>query len=490
LLGVEKNLFNEKLFRRLEELKPLYFDEADKQKKDRYKQQIDDTIHQLTNDKQAFDFEIYFSEVFHRKDGFDVVIANPPYLSHDRISEEKTALRNAFRVYDSFADVYCYFVERGINVLRDNGVLTFITSNSYIRADYGAKLRQYLSSHTCIAQLLNMEQSQVFEAAIVNVAVLVAVKARATASDITRATNSAWNSGSFNQFVRSEGFNLPTSEFNSTLWTLADADVLAVRKKIEASGRTLKSLGAKIRLGIATGYNDAFLVDAPTRGSLLEIDKSNAEIIVGVIRGRDIDRYRKIEPKLHLIAAKNGINIKRDYPTIFRHFESFGQGFKTRGAQGQRWWNLRACNFYEDFDHERIVWIELSDKARFTKCPAGVWCLNTAYFMLPPPRYSPNYLLGVLNSRVIDFYFRLIAQTSGMGVTRWFNVYVEKFPIPTFALEKQKPVECLVDRILAAKQRDANADTSALEREIDHLVYALYGLTPEEIKIVEGANEN
>jgi adenine-specific DNA-methyltransferase len=208
---------------------------------------------------------------------------------------------------------------------------------------------------------------------------------------------------------------------------------------------------------------------------------------VGVIRGRDIDRYKYIEPKLYLIAARNGIDIKRDYPTIFRHFESFGQSFRTRGAQGQRWWNLRACNFYDDFDRERIVWIELSDKARFTRCPAGVWCLNTAYFMLPPAGYAPNFLLGVLNSRLIDFYFRLITQTSGMGVTRWFNVYVEKFPIPTVPPQKQKAVERLVDRILAAKQRDPEADTSALEQQIDQLVYALYSLTPEEIKVVEGS---
>ena len=427
--------------------------------------------------------------MFHRKHGFDIVIANPPYLSHDRIAEEKTALRNAFSVYDSFADVYCYFIERGINILRHNGVLTFITSNSYIKADYGAKVRRYLSSCTRIAALLNMEQSQVFEAAIVNVAVLVTSKTRPAASDITRATNASWNSGSFNQFVRSEGFDLPTCEFNSPLWTLAGAEVLAVRTKIEAAGKSLKSRGAKIRLGVATGHNGAFLVDTSVKRSLVKMDKSNAEIIVGVIRGRDIDRYKYIEPKLHLIAAKNGINIKRDYPTIFRHFESFGQSFKTRGAQGQHWWNLRACNFYEDFDYERIVWIELSDRARFTTCPAGVWCLNTAYFMLPPAEYAPNFLLGVLNSRVIDFYFRLIAQTSGMGVPRWFNVYVEKFPVPTLALEKQKSLGRLVDRILAAKQRDADADTSAWDREIDQLVYALYGLTPEEIKIVEGANK-
>ena len=487
LLGVEKTLFNEKLLSQLEELKPKYFDETDSGKKHGYRQEIDQIIHQLTNGNTTFDFEIYFSEVFRPKGGFDVVIANPPYVSHDRIREEKTALRNAFKVYDSFADVYCYFVERGIDILAQNGVLAFITSNSYIKADYGLKLRQHLSGRTRIVQILNIEQSRVFETAIVNVAVLIATRTRPRQSDLTRATNSAWNLGPFDRFVRTKGFDLPASSFGSAMWTLARGEVLAVRRTIETTGKTLKSLGAKIRLGIATGYNDAFLIDAAKRRSLVEMDAASAEIIVPIIRGRDIERYGNIRPQLHLIAARNGVNIKRDYPAIFQHFDSFGHGFRSRGAKGRQWWNLRACSFYEDFEHERIVWIELSDSARFTICPGGVWCLNSAYFMLPPRAFSPRYVLGLLNSRLIDFYFRLIAQTSGMGVTRWINLYVEEFPLPGVSPERQKAVEGLVDGVLAAKAADAEADTSALEREIDQLVYQLYGLTPEEIAIVEGA---
>ncbi len=486
-------LFRSVRVQKIEELKARFFGETDYDAKMRLKTEIDGQLSQaFANSKRSlgyevnFDFQTVFSEVF-RGGGFDVVIGNPPYVSHEHIREMKTALREASEVYSPFADIYCYFIEKAVRVLAKKGVLAFITSNSYIKADYGAKLREYLGKHTNILQLLSVERSQIFDTAIVNVAILLATKAQPVEGATAYVINSAWNSASFRRFVRAAGFEVPRSVFNSCTWALAHANVQELRARVEANGKALISLGAKIRLGIATGRNDAFLLTAAARDALLDMDGRNGDVIVPVVRGRDIERYGKIEPGTYLIAARNGVNIKRDYPTLYRHFESFGASFRSRGAQGQEWWNLRACSFYDDFDCERIVWIELSNEARFTRCPAGVWCLNSAYFMLPPLGFSLSYILGVLNSRLIKFYFNLIAQTSGMGVTRWINVYVEKFPIPTAPSEEQGAVERLVDRILAAKEEMVSPDTSSLEREIDQLVYQLYNLTPEEIAIVEGA---
>ena len=157
LIGVEKGqLENWKAIHRLETLKPLYFDEVDKKKKDTYRQEIDDLIHKLTDGKTIFDFEIYFSEVFHKKRGFDVAIANPPYVSHDQIAEDKTTLRRLFHAYSAFADLYCCFLERSLELLRPGGTLSFITSNSYLKAEYGSNLRSLLHKKTAIRQLLNL----------------------------------------------------------------------------------------------------------------------------------------------------------------------------------------------------------------------------------------------------------------------------------------------------------------------------------------------
>ena len=119
--------------------------------------------------------------------------------------------------------------------------------------------------------------------------------------------------------------------------------------------------------------------------------------------------------------------------------------------QGQHWTNLRACSFYDDFKKEKIVWIELSDLGRFALCKAEVYLLNSAYFLLPPSGIDSKYLLGILNSSTIRFYLSLVAETSGMGTSRWINNYVKEFPIPVVVHERQTEIIELVVEILAAK---------------------------------------
>ena len=165
--------------------------------------------------------------------------------------------------------------------------------------------------------------------------------------------------------------------------------------------------------------------------------------------------------------------MKRDYPDIYTHLDSFGPEFKRRGAQGEKWYNLRACAFFDDFKRNKIVWIELADKGRFALCSEEIYLVNSAYFMIPPPSLNPKYLLAILNSRVIEFYLGLIAETSGMGTSRWINNYVKEFPIVMAKLADQTPIINIVDSILAAKQRDASTDTSALEQKLDKLVVKL-----------------
>ena len=256
---------------------------------------------------------------------------------------------------------------------------------------------------------------------------------------------------------------------------------------MESSGKTLEELNTKIRLGIATGSNEAFLIDEDQRREFCEKNPINTEIIKPILRGRDISRYSYTLPKQHILLTKNGVNVEGDYPDIYEHLESFGDKFKNRGAQGQHWTNLRACSFYDDFKKEKIVWIELSDLGRFALCSDEVYLLNSAYFLLPPSNIDSKFLLGILNSSTIRFYLSLVAETSGMGTSRWINNYVKEFPIPVVACEQQTGIIKIVNQILEMKIANPDADTADLEREIDKCVYALYNLTAEEIAIVEKA---
>ena len=423
-------------------------------------------------------------------EGFDVVIGNPPYISHDKIPKQlKTKIKNHYQSYQPFADVYCYFIEKALELQNKKGLLSFITSNSYLRAEYGAPIRSLLLNKNMLLRMLNIENSQVFESAIVNVAIIISCKPTDPTDDFCVVVNSPFSGNSFADFVKINGFNYSQADFNSKSWNLAEPKLVKLQRKLESSGKTLEEFQTKIRLGIATGSNEAFLIDEDQKREFCEKNPVNAEIIKPVLRGRDISRYSYILPGQYILLSKNGVNLERDYPDIHEHLDSFGDKFKNRGAQGQHWTNLRACSFYDDFKKEKIVWIELSDLGRFALCNEEIYLLNSAYFLLPPSGIDSKFLLGILNSSTIRFYLSLVAETSGMGTSRWINNYVKEFPIPVVAHEQQTEIIEIVNQILDAKHTSPDTDTSELEKEIDHLVYTLYDLTPDEIAIVEGSTE-
>ena len=429
-----------------------------------------------------FDPELMFGV----SDGFDAVIGNPPYISHDKIPKQlKAQIKSHYQSYQPFADAYCYFIEKALELQSDSGVLSFITSNSYLRAEYGAPIRNLLLSKNMLLRILNIEDSQVFESAIVNVAIIMSRKPTNSTDASCIVVNSPFSGNSFADFVKINGFNYPQVYFNSKSWNLAEPKLVELQKKLESSGKTLEKFRTKIRLGIATGSNEAFLIDEDQKREFCDNNPVNAEIIKPILRGRDISRYSYTLPGQYILLSKNGVNVERDYPDIYEHLESFGDRFKNRGAQGQHWTNLRACSFYNDFKKEKIVWIELSDLGRFALCNEEIYLLNSAYFLLPPPSIDTKFLLGILNSTTIRFYLNLVAETSGMGTRRWINNYVKNFPIPVVAHDQQIEIIRIVDQILDAKRAAPDADTSNPENEIDNLVYALYNLTEDEIAIVE-----
>ena len=420
-------------------------------------------------------------------DGFDVVIANPPYVSHDKIPQQvKHTLGGTYESYKPFADLYCFFMEKAVRLQNDGGVSALITSNSFLKAEYGALIRNYLRRNTVLLQVLNIENSQVFDNVIVNVAITITRKADPTNEDLCLVASGPLSSNDRDNLIDAASFEVSQSYFDRISWNLVQPRIHDVQQKIGSVGRTLAQLGTKIRLGIATGSNEAFVIEEQQKEAFYTASRVNRDIIKPILRGRDIQRYNYTLPGLHVLLTKNGVDVERDYPDIYQYLDSFGDSFKNRGAQGKHWTNLRACSFFDDFKKEKIVWIELNDTGRFALCNEEVYLLNSAYFLLPPQSVNSKFLLGILNSSTIRFYLDQISGTSGMGTNRWINSYVKEFPIPSATRKQQDPLISLVDHILKAKEVDANADTSEIEEEIDWLVYDLYGLTNAEVAVVEG----
>lgn len=424
--------------------------------------------------------------MFGVSDGFDMVIANPPYLSHEKI-KDKIIIKDSYSTYEPFADMYCYFLELAIKLQNKNGSLTFITSNSYLRSEYGAPLRKYIKNNNYILHLINIDDAQIFNNAIVNVAIIISSKSKSFSnSNCIVANSQILLDNNFEEYIHENSYLYSQQDFDTKYWSLVKANILTLQKKIAVKGKTLEKLGIKIRLGLATGSNGAFIINEQKKHELITMNSKNNNIIRPILRGRDILRYNYTLPSLYILLTKNGIDVKNEYPDVYKHLESFGDNFKSRGARGNHWSNLRACSFFDDFKKEKIIWIELTDTGRFALCTDEVYLLNSAYFLLPSYDYPAKYLLGILNSNIIRFYLNLIAQTSGMGTNRWINNFVKEFPIPNAPIYDRQSLISLVDQILTLKQKDPNVDTTSLEREIDRLVYKLYELTPEEIAIVEG----
>ena len=418
--------------------------------------------------------------------GFDVIIGNPPYISHDKISKQvKAKIKDHYHSYQPFADIYCYFIEKAIYLQNEGGILSFITSNSYLRAEYGKPVRELLRSKNTLLKVLNIERSQIFDRSIVNVVIIMSGNSISITNEFCTVVNSPFSIENFDEFIKIKGFHYPQSYFNLDPWNLVEPKFIEIQKRLELSGQTLEQLGVKIRLGIATGSNEAFIINEDKKLELCQKNPANSELIKPILRGKDIFRYVYTVPKLYILLTKNGINVENDYPDIHRHLDSFGDKFKRRGAKGEHWTNLRACSFYDDFKKEKIVWIELADSGRFALCDEEIYLLNSAYFLLPPFNMDSRFLLGILNSSTIRFYLNLIAETSGMGTSRWINNYVKEFPIPTASKEQQAMIIKIVNYIIYLKKQPSTVDENLahardyvmvryFEQIIDGLVYELY----------------
>ena len=271
-------------------------------------------------------------------------------------------------------------------------------------------------------------------------------------------------------------------------WSILAAAGQSVMDKMHSKGTPLEHWDVRINFGIKTGYNKAFIIDEATRRSLVAADSKSEEIIKPVLRGRDVQRYQPKWAGKYLIDTHNGygkipaININ-DYPAVKTHLDVHYSQLQKRQDKGRTPYNLRNCAYYEDFAKEKLLWIELVGRGRFAYDNTGIIGEATTFTMTGE---HIKYLCGVLNARLIRWYLWQIAPTSGMGTLRWKKVYVQTIPVPRLSAAMQRPLVRLVERILKAKASNPNADTAGLESEIDRRVYALYGLTDEEIAAVEG----
>jgi type I restriction-modification system DNA methylase subunit len=445
LLGVERNIFNDAVFQELEKLKPQYFDETDPNKKASLKQQIDDLIHQLTNGKEIFDFEVWFSEVFHRNGGFDVVISNPPYV----VSKDK-ALREIYKesVYGR-PNLYGFFIHRSLKtVLSEQGVLTFINPRTLLADSYCSALRKYILKLGTVLLVLNIvDRRNVFETVLQST--IVNIFSRNNMVDIVRVKNIKTKE---EIAVRNE-IKIKKSDFlfgppSNPIFIVAESqETYSIIRKL-AKLPTFSQVGLTFTTGkIQWDLYKTVLSQNPNK------------LPTRLVWAENIQRFYFAEARLR--TDKQFINGMLKTGSPIKHKTIIVQRIT---AVEQLFRIISTIVSPEDFG------FPIQSENHTSYLEDNINSINLCF------------VLGLLNSRLFDFVFRHINSNTQVSAGE-----LNGLPFPNDLTKNSTDAFVgLVDKILTLKKLNPKADTTTLESEIDYLVYNLYDLTEDEIAIVEG----
>jgi type I restriction-modification system DNA methylase subunit len=456
----------------------------------------------------AFDWEKEFSEIM-KHGGFDAVIGNPPYVRQEGLGDAKPYFQSHYKTYRPTADLYVNFIERGLGLLKKTGLFGMIVSNKWLRAAYGKPLREFFSNNTSVLEVIDLAGLPVFPKATVRTIILICSpnpkqvgKIRYLAPVPLEDFRTISSGVRLQELIDKQGLELPVSTLSPEGWSLSGRGAKQIIEKIKQVAIPLNSyVKSKPFFGIKTGLNQAFVIDHETRNRLIAEDRKSSEIIKPLLVGRDISRYEITFAHRYLVWTYIGVPIER-YPCIFKYLKQFQPQLQKRWDKGNHWWELRACDYYDKFEKPKIIYPDIATTCRFAIDRNGYFSSNTTYFI----PCGDLYLLGILNSRLGQFYFSdVCAGLEGGGSTylRFFGQYLEGFPVRTInfsdrddksrhdqMVEEVERMLPLHKQLVATKTPDEKTriqrQIDATDKQIDQLVYELYGLTEKEIQIIEG----
>jgi hypothetical protein len=458
-----------------------------------------------------FLWRLHFAEVFQGKGGFDVVIGNPPYVRQEALGNLKPYFQKHYNVYHGTADLYVYFIERGVSLLKTNGMFGYIVGNKWLRANYGEPLRHWMKNQH-IEEIIDFGDLPVFQTATTYPCILrISRKPPGQSFNATQVKTLKFSS--LDGYVHENCHTVNQSDLDDKGWSLPDKSTQALLVKLRNVGVPLgEYVNTKIYRGVLTGLNEAFIIDAKTRNELIVEDYKSEELIKPFLAGKDIKRYQKLVNDRYLIVIPNGWTRKSsgnapnkwkwfqgNYPAVAKHLAAFDTPAAKRQDKGEYWWELRPCDYYTEFEKPKIMLPDISIRGNFTlDCQEFYYCANTAYIISS----KDKYLLGVLNSKLISCFYKNLSSTYRGGYLRFIYQYLIQLPIRrmNFSSLSEKTFHDklvdLVEQMLELNKRLSETKTDHekdvfryqidnTDRQIDRLVYELYGLTEEEIRIVE-----
>ena len=438
----------------------------------------------LDFDAKAFDWMAAFPDIVARG-GFDVIVGNPPYVRQERISPIKPYLEKRYACYDGGVDLYAYFFELGIRLLRNvdeqgnsGGRIGYVSSGTFFKTGSGAKLRAYLLAHAQIESIVDFGDLQVFEG-VTTYPVFITLRrsgAPDAAHNIQFLALTTEVPAKLIETFKDSACRMPQGQLGLESWRLEDSRVADLRHKLQSGHKTLKEVYGSPYRGLLTGLNEAFVIDGATKDRLILEDGRSATLLKPFLRGENLKKWRVEAHNEHLLLIKNGSTrlgfeaqhgkalkeasgsepvealawqwFSTQQPAVARWLQAFEPEARKRSDQGEFWWELRACAYYDKFDSNKLVYVDMSDKPNFSIDTQQAVMANTGYFVA-----GADYaLLALMVSKPL--WFLLTGMTSAYrgGFYRLFTQHVETLPIPHASAAQKAQIAALAQSAQTAAE--------------------------------------
>ncbi len=457
---------------------------------------------------KPFSWQKAFPAVF-KQGGFDAVIGNPPYVRQELLGTLKVYFQQHYKVYHGVADLYSYFIEKGIGLLNKDGIFGIIVANKWMRANYGEPLRRWLKEQGII-EIIDFGDLPVFESATTYPCILIASKSR-NEEEFEIVNVKSLDFGNLEEFLADKKQKIRFSSLENEGWNLASEAEVNLLNKLKNTGVPLeKYVNGKIYYGIKTGLNEAFVIDEETRSRLIAEDPRSAEVIKPFLVGKDIKRFQKPTSNRFLIFTRRGIDIER-FPAIKKHLAEYkkwltpkpkdfkGDKWDGRKPGPYKWFEIQdTVEYFPVFEQSKILWPGISAEITAFALDQNHYYGNDNNQIIAS---DDKFLLGILNSKISKFQLVNICDKVQGGFYRLKISYVKQvsifLPRASSDIDKKNKIIKLVDQIIIFKEEAATTNLpnklrlihdkiDYCEQRLNEIVYQLYGLTEEEIAIVEG----
>ncbi len=462
-----------------------------------------------------------FHEVF-RGGGFDLVLANPPYVRQEKLSaDDQQVFEQAFpEVYRGTADLLVFFYARALQILRPGGWLAFVTSNKYMRAGYGSKLRAHLPNSLALARIVDMGDLPLFDSNGKSIAaypsVLIGRRGPAAADHTLEVADLSWpvrrqlareGKSASPEAVRESLTGLdqllhasatrgyPQALLRRDGWILEDPALIRLFDRLMSQGTPLgEYTQGRIYRGIITGLNDAFVIDQATRDALVAADPRSAEIIEPWLRGRDIERWTAQPSGRYLLRLQNSGDtdsanpwakagdeaaarriFAAAYPAVHDHLRRFEDRLRPRADQGRYWWELRACAYYAEFERPKVIFKHFISSPDFSFDQSGMYLNNACTFASVD---SPA-VAAFACSQICWWMLNNLTTRLQNGFIQLFVSHIKRLPIPELDVKMEEELSASVSQLLV------NPRDRRKESVVEAMVADAYGLSQVELRLIQ-----